>query len=168
MKVNAMRSAILFLMIVLLAGTLSAESFFLPVYETSKERGKAVIMTAIASIGLASFGLILRNAGDETDPPLYMTGIGFLAASFTTPMIIPVTLRTKRLERAMEIEQTFTPREKEGIVNEAIFSGMSEVAMRLAWGEPRTIVPGLENINLYRYWDHRSVYVQDGAVTEWY
>lgn len=165
----------LVIILVFISSTVFSESVFLPGYRQAKTRtnvgwGLTGIGTLLVIVGVG-LGFSNSNTADPNDTsvnltPLFVSGIGGGMIGGGVGLALQNRTHVERLELAMDIEPQLSNRERDAILEEKVFVGMSERALRASFGPPADINRSSYGADQYVY-SGIYVYLEDGEVDGW-
>ena len=165
------------------AQTVTAESVFQADYDEHKALETLGMVLVVSGCVIAGISLIVAWVG-STEPVTYedlnapfldieiiIGGIGGGMAGGGGGLWYNHKNHVYRLGIAIEYEAEFSTREIDAILNETLFIGMSELALRASKGMPSNINTSTGTWGTHKqyvYGDYGPyVYVEDGKVTSW-
>lgn len=173
-----MKKLLVAVCIVAIAAPVSGESVFMPQYKAARNKMFVNGAIALAGFGVSAYGglrIAEWSASDSMDFPTAPLLVTLSASLLTIPFVVRAALPISdihRLNAAMAHEDAFSEAEKDAILDERVFIGMSLTAMLCALGQPAdvTTVPRRDHglVNRYAYGsEYNGVFVfvnQDNQV----
>ena len=156
-----------------LATSVYSESVFFPDYQEARTMtnvgwgltGLGVVLTVVG-IGMSFYSSNDTASTDAALTGILLAGDGGGMAGGGAGMVFNYGIQVERLQFAMDIEPRLSSRERRAILENKIFVGMTEPALRASLGIPTEINRSSYGADQYVY-NGIYVYVEDGKVDGW-